>query len=80
MTTGQFLIERPCAVEQGQEPSPEPLVPYPVWVILPAADPPNYLNEKCDGLHYKLTRDSARQMGCDFTAPWVCEHMGRLIE
>ncbi len=77
MITGQFLIEKACPVEGGDKPED---LPFPVWVVLPAADPPTYSHEKCNGLHFRLTRESALQLGYDRSQPWVCEHMGRLIE
>ncbi len=80
--TVQFLVERTCPVEGFDRPRPDscPELPFALWVIWPAADPIPYSHEKCDGLHYKVTHESALELGIDFATPWVCEHMGRIIE
>jgi hypothetical protein len=78
---GQFLIERPCPVEGFDEDDANVAnLPLVVWVYLPNAEPATYCNEKCEGLHWRMTRESAVQFGADFSQPWVCEHMGHLIE
>lgn len=73
----QFVIERPCPVEGGESPV---VLPCSVFVHFPAAQPPSYAHEICDGAHYRIDRASARAFGCEGTVPWICEHMGRLIE
>ncbi len=82
MTTGQFLIERPCPIEGYDDEDPNlSRLPFPIWVHLPALNPTSYSHAKCDGLHYRVTRECAvAELGAECSTPYVCEHMGKLIE
>lgn len=76
--TMQFELQRACPIEGGDD-VPEGL-PFAIFVEWPAGIPSPYSHQMCDAKHYRVTQTSAREMGWTLGIPWVCEHMGRLIE
>ncbi len=76
----QFVLLSPCQAEMEGETLPEDRPEY-VWVYLPEEDPINYEHAKCQGKHWRVTREDTKRLFPNWPGgAFVCEHMGHLCE